>query len=345
MKLMNSDTINDGGGNTFRFKVGDKVTFLSTAIPQYLLEIQKIRGWSEVVKRLWDEDSFGGLPLKVILLGSSRLLLQKGLGESLTGRFELLEATHWTFPEMKAAFGFSVEDYILYGGYPGAANLKDDETRWRTYVRESIAEPSISRDILEMEQIAKPALLRQVFHLGCTYSARILSYQKMLGQLQDAGNATTVAHYLHLLGQAGLVCGLEKFFEEQLRTKASSPKLVVCNNSLLTALSPYLLQELHTRPDLWGHAVESAVGAHLLAAAKHAGVEVLYWNVGGKEVDYILRQGERVAALEVKSGRIEHVSGMREFKAKYPRARPFLIGGSGVPFETFFEMPIEGFLL
>lgn len=173
-------------------------------------EIQKVKGWSEVVKRLWDEDSFNHVPLKVVLLGSSRLLLQKGLTESLEGRYELLAVDHWNYSEMRDAFGFTVDDYILYGAYPGAAGLKNDETRFRSYIRDAIIEPSISRDILQLETIAKPELLRRVFTLGCAYSARILSYQKMQGQLQETGNVTTIAHYLRLLGEAGLVCGLEK---------------------------------------------------------------------------------------------------------------------------------------
>ena len=252
-------------------------------------EIHKIKGWSDLVKRLWDEDSFNDVLLKVLLLGSSRLLLQQGLAESLEGRFELLEARHWSFAEMRDAFGFTVDDYVAFGAYPGAAAFKDDEARWRDYIRDSIIEPSIAKDILQMENIAKPALLRQVFALGCRYSARILSYQKMLGQLQDAGNATTLAHYLHLLGEAGLVKGLDKFYVEGVRQKASSPKLAVCNNALMTAMAPYGLAELRARSDIWGHVVESAVGAHLLATADD-GLEVMYWNEGGKEVDYVLRR-------------------------------------------------------
>ena len=314
---------------------------------RYLLvidEIQKVQGWSDLVKRLWDEDTFANVPLSVVLLGSSRLLLQQGLNESLEGRFELMEVPHWSYSEMAAAFGFSIDDYILYGGYPGAAGLIGDEVRWRAYVRESIAEPSISRDILQLERIAKPSLMRQVFYLGCAYSARILSYQKMLGQLHEAGNATTIAHYLKLLGQAGLVAGLEKFYEEVVRTKASSPKLAVCNNALLTATMPQSLAEAKSNHELWGHLVESAVGVHLMATARRDGVDLMYWNVGEKEVDYVLRKGERLAAIEVKTSRADDISGMREFKAKYPRAKPYLVGGQGIAPETFFKMSAADFL-
>lgn len=299
-------------------------------------EIQKVADWSNVVKRLWDEDTFARLPLKVVLLGSSRLLLEKGLAESLAGRFEIVEAAHWSFAEMRSAFGYSLDDYLLFGSYPGAADLKGDESRWRSYMRDAIVEPSVSRDILMLETIGKPALLRQLFTLGSAYSGRILSYQKMLGQLQDAGNATTLAHYLRLLDEAGLLCGLEKFYEETVRVKASSPKLVVRNIGLMTALLPYSHAELRARGDLWGHVVESAVGAHLLATARADGMDVLYWNVGAKEVDYVLRKGDRLAAIEVKTTNADDVSGMKEFKAKYPRAKSYLVGGQGLPLEDFF---------
>ncbi len=307
-------------------------------------EIQKVADWSNVVKRLWDEDTFGRLPLKVVLLGSSRLLLEKGLAESLAGRFEIIEAAHWSFAEMRSAFGYALDDYLLFGSYPGAADLKGDESRWRSYMKDAIVEPSVSRDILMIETIGKPALLRQLFTLGCAYSGRILSYQKMLGQLQDAGNATTLAHYLRLLDEAGLLCGLEKFYEETVRVKASSPKLAVRNIGLMTALMPYSHTELRARGDLWGHVVESAVGAHLLATARADGVDVLYWNVGAKEVDYVLRKGDRLAAIEVKTSNADDVSGMKEFKARYPRAKSYLVGGQGIPLEDFFLHSADDFL-
>ena len=195
-----------------------------------------------------------------------------------------------------------------------------------------------------MEHVVKPALLKQMFHLGCTYSARILSYQKMLGQLQDAGNATTLAHYLKLLGEAGLVCGLEKFYEEVVRVKASSPKLSVCNNALLTALSPNSFNEIRSRTDIWGHFAESAVGAHLQATAKKDDIEVLYWNVGAKEVGFVLRKGQNLAGIEVKSGLIDDISGMKEFLSKYPRAKPYLVGAPGMSYENFFTKSAADFL-
>ena len=301
-------------------------------------EIQKIKGWSEVVKRLWDEDSFHHVDLKVCLLGSSRLLLQKGLEESLAGRFELIDVWHWSFADMQAAFGYTLEDYILFGGYPGAADLRKDGTRWKQYIRDAIIEPSITLDILQLESVAKPELLRQTFALGCNYSGRILSYQKMVGQLQEAGNTTTIAHYLRLLGEAGLLTGLEKLYDEPLRVRSSSPKLAVCNNALRTAMQPCSPDELRNDPLRWGHAVESAVGAQLMSSVHRRGIDLLYWNVGSKEVDYVLRRDDQIAAIEVKSVDADSISGMREFLRKYPHAKPYLIGGQGMPLETAFAV-------
>ena len=301
-------------------------------------EIQKIKGWSEVVKRLWDEDSFHHVELKVCILGSSRLMLQKGLEESLAGRFEKIDVWHWSFADMQAAFGYTLEDYILFGGYPGAADLRADGTRWKQYIRDAIIEPSITLDILQLESVAKPELLRQTFALGCNYSGRILSYQKMVGQLQEAGNTTTIAHYLRLLGEAGLLTGLGKLYDEPLRVRSSSPKLAVCNNALRTAMQTCSPDELRNDPVRWGHAVESAVGAQLMSLVHRRDIELLYWNVGSKEVDYVLRRDDEIAAIEVKSADADSISGMREFLRKYPHAKSYLIGGQGMPLEAAFAL-------
>ena len=314
---------------------------------EYLLvidEIHKIKGWSAVVKRLWDEDSFNHVELKVCILGSSRLLLQKGLDESLAGRFEMINVWHWSFADMHAAFGYSLEDYILFGGYPGAADLRRDEARWKRYVRDAIIEPSITLDILQLETVAKPELLRQTFVLGCNYSGKILSYQKMVGQLQDAGNTTTIAHYLRLLGEAGLVAGLEKLYDESVRSRSSSPKLAVCNNALRTAVQTCAPSELREDPVRWGHAVESAVGAQLMASVRRSGIDLLYWNVGCKEVDYVLRGDVEIAAMEVKSADADSVSGIHEFRRKYPNAKTYLIGGQGMSLESFFAISARDLL-
>ena len=248
----------------------------------------------------------------------------------------MIDVWHWSFADMHAAFGYSLDDYILFGGYPGAADLRGDEVRWKPYVRDAIIEPSITLDILNLDTVAKPELLRQTFALGCTYAGKILSYQKMVGQLQDAGNTTTIAHYLRLLGEAGLLTGLEKLYDEPVRVRASSPKLAVCNNALRTAMQTCSPSAIRAAPERWGHAVESAIGAQLLSSVRRKNIDLLYWNVGCKEVDYVLRRDDAIAAIEVKSSDADSVSGMHEFLRKYPRSKSYLIGGQGMPLEMAF---------
>ena len=201
-------------------------------------EIQKISNWSEQVKKYWDEDTLQKRQIKVILLGSSRLLLQKGLTESLAGRFETIYLGHWTYNEMNENFGITHDQYAWFGGYPGSAPLIQDEDRCKQYLLNALIETSISVDILQLTRVDKPALLKRVFELGWVYSGQIVSYTKMIGQLQDAGNTTTIAHYLHLLDTAGLLTGLEKYDRQKLRQRSSSPKFQVHNNALISALHP-----------------------------------------------------------------------------------------------------------
>ncbi len=301
-------------------------------------EIQKIPQWSEKIKKLWDEDTHHQTPLKVIILGSSTLLIQKGLTESLAGRFEILPITHWSYGECQEAFGWSLEQYIYFGGYPGAALLIEEEERWRRYILDSLIETTISRDIMLMARIHKPALLRRVFELGCLYSGQILSYQKMLGQLQDAGNTVTVAHYLDLLAQAGMVAGLTKFsLKESLPQKTSSPKLQVLNTAFLSALKYSSFQNTLQDREEWGRLVESAIGAHLLNARQSQDLSIHYWREGVKEVDFVLKQRGDVIALEVKSGaRKTSLNGMISFIKKFNPKRILLVGGQGIPLEQFF---------
>jgi uncharacterized protein len=308
-------------------------------------EIQKIPHWSDVVKKLWDEDEFNNLPLKVILLGSSPLLLQQGLTESLAGRFEIIPVTHWSYPEMRDAFGWDLNQYIYYGGYPKSAGLIDDETRWINYINDSLIETTISRDILLMTRVNKPALLRQLFHLGCSYSGQILSYQKMLGQLSDAGNATTLAHYLTLLTGAGMLAGIEKYAAGEVHKKSSSPKLIALNTALMTAQNGLTFKEALKDRDYWGRLVETAVGAHLLNSATQQQFKVYYWREHNKEVDFVLAKKKNVVAIEVKSGmKKTTLPGMTAFKNKFKPKRILLVGGEGIPLEEFFTNPVEKWL-
>jgi predicted AAA+ superfamily ATPase len=308
-------------------------------------EIHKVTGWSETVKRLWDEDTAEATPLRVVLLGSSPWLMHRGLGESLAGRFELIRVMHWSYPEMRDAFGWSLEQFLYFGGYPGAAPLIGDPGRWARYINDSLVETTLSRDILLLTRVDKPALLRRLFQLSCNYSGQVLSYQKMLGQLQDAGNTTTLAHYLELLSGAGMLTGLQKFSGQAVRQRASSPKLQVLNNALMTAQGLVSFGEAQQDRDFWGRLLESAAGAHLVNGAAASDCEVCYWRDRSREVDFVLRRGDSVVAVEVKSSRRRGMlPGMEAFCRAYGAARRLLVGGQGMPIEEFFQTPVPGLL-
>lgn len=304
-------------------------------------EIQKIPGWSESVKRLWDEDTRRRRPLKVVVLGSAPLLVAQGLTESLAGRFEILRLPHWSFAEMRAAFGFSLDQYIFYGGYPGAAPLVRQPQRWARYIADSLIETSISRDVLLLTRVDKPALLRRLLELACRYSGQSLSYTKMLGQLHDAGNATTLAHYLDLLAGAGLVVGLQKYAGDIARSRGSSPKLQVLNTALLTAQSGLTLAEARGDGEFWGRLVESAVGAHLANAAAGGECALYYWRERNHEVDFVVKAGRRLVAIEVKSGRAPQAHrGTAAFATAFKPQRSLLVGGDGIDLGDFLSRPV-----
>lgn len=303
-------------------------------------EVQKAVGWSESIKRLWDEDTRAKRRIRVVLLGSAPLLVQQGLTESLAGRFEILRLPHWSFAEMRAAFGFTLEQFLYFGGYPGAASLIGEPARWRRYILDSLVETTISRDVLLLTRVDKPALLRRLFELGCRYSAQILSYTKMLGQLQDAGNTTTLAHYLDLLGGAGLLTGLPKYSGQAVRQRGSSPKLQVLNTALMTSQSGVAFEVLNSEPEFRGRLVESVVGAHLANSAVTGEYEVYYWRQGNQEVDFVVRAGETVTAIEVKSGRSRDLQpGLEAFAASFRPIRQLLVGGDGIPLDQFLLNP------
>jgi uncharacterized protein len=308
-------------------------------------EVQKIPDWSEAVKRLWDEDTRTRLPLRTVLLGSAPLLVQRGLSESLAGRFEILHLPHWSFAEMRAAFGYSLEQYLYFGGYPGAAPLADDPLRWRRYLLDALVETTIARDLLLLTRVDKPALLRSLFELGCRYSGQVLSYTKMLGQLHDAGNTTTLAHYLELLAGAGMITGLSKFAGAAVRSRGSSPKLQVFNTALLTAQSGLTPSEARADREFWGRLTESAVGAHLANAAACGLCQLFYWREGNREVDFVVRAGRMLVAIEVKSGRapVAH-SGLAAFKEAFKPKLTMLVGGDGTPVEEFLSRPVTDWL-
>lgn len=302
-------------------------------------EIQKIPRWSEVVKGLWDADRAESLAMHVILLGSSPWLMQKGLTESLAGRYEPVRMTHWSYPEMQEAFDFSLDEYLYFGGYPGSAGMIHDERRWREYVRSALIHPNIEKDILQMTRVDKPALLKTLFELGCAYSGQIISYTKLQGQLQDAGNTVTLAHYLDLLSQAGLLTGLSKYAGQKHRQRASSPKLNALNTALISALGGYAFAEARNDRSYWGRLVESAVGAHLCNTASYD-CQVQYWRESPDEVDFVLSNSRKLVAIEVKSGTgFARPKGLTVFTEKYSTARPLIVGEGGVPLVEFLSRP------
>ena len=308
-------------------------------------EVHKINNWSEQVKREWDADTFNDVNIKVVLLGSSRLLLKKGLTESLAGRFEILSMTHWSFQEMQEAFGWDINQYVYFGGYPGSAPYVNNEARWRKYMRESIIAPAIEKDVLQTTYIYKPALMHQLFHLGCAYSGELLSYNKMLGLLQDAGNATTLVNYLEVLGESKLLTGLPKYVMDASRKYRTIPKLQVYNNALLTALTEGVSYEnVFTDPQLWGRWVESAVGCYLLDKADELDCDLFYWREDNEEVDFVLRRADKLLAIEVKSGKRQSNSGLSTFRQMYNPQHSLVVGGQALPLEDLFKGNIASLL-
>lgn len=328
-----------------------RTTMILQGADEYLLvidEVQKIDNWSEIVKREWDSDTRNRINIKVVLLGSSRLLLKKGLTESLAGRYELIRMPHWSLDEMRDAFGFTLDEYIYYGGYPGSAHLIHDERRWRKYIKDSLVSPAIEKDVIMTTNIYKPALMKQLFELGCSYSAEILSLTKLMGQLQDAGNVTTLASYLKILDECALLTALYKYANDEARKRGSVPKYQVYNNALMTAYvgRGFAKDRVDTRA--WGRWVESAVGAHLMSMADELDYDVYYWREGSKgedkEVDFIVSFGGKLMAIEVKSGRRGMNSGLPAFTEAFHPDKALVVGTGGVSLEDFLGCDIERLL-
>ena len=304
-------------------------------------EIQKIANWSEVVKKEWDDDTFHDRDIKVLLLGSSRVLLEKGLSESLAGRFEEIRMSHWSYQEMKECFGFSLDQYMFYGGYPGAATLIGNEDRFSQYIQSAIIEATINKDILMDTPISKPALLRQTFELGAAYSGELLSLNKMLGALQDAGNTVTLAGYINLLDESGLLCGLQKFCVDMARRRASIPKLQVYNNALKMVYSPLTFEQAILNRKAWGRIFESGIGAYLVSQAFMHRFEVFYWRERDTEVDFVLRKKGSVVAIEVKSNAEKRTDGLDKFRKLFNPQAAFIVGDGGISAEDFLSMDVR----
>lgn len=315
--------------------------------PEFLLvidEVHKLDNWSEAVKKEWDDDVRNDINMKVVILGSSRLLLKDGLTESLAGRYELIRMPHWSYNEMREAFAMDLDQYIYFGGYPGGAKYIKDERRWRRYIKDSIIAPAIERDILTTKIIYKPILMRRLFDLGCMYSGKELSLNKMLGQLQDAGNVTTLAGYLNTLGEGRLLCGLQKYAQDEARKYNSVPKLMVYNTALLTAQTSTTFHKTFTMPALWGRWVESAVGAYLLNQADEYDYKLYYWRENNDEVDFVIEYSGQHIAIEVKSGRRGANEGLKTFTNKFHPQQSFVVGTDGVPIEEFLTWNLGNLL-
>ncbi len=308
-------------------------------------EVHKIENWSEQVKKEWDADTFADVNLKVILLGSSRLLLKRGLTESLAGRFELVPMGHWSYEEMHEAFGWDINQYIYFGGYPGSAVYLPNESRWRRYMRDAIVSPAIEKDVLQTTYVYKPALMHQLFRLGCGYSGELLAYNKMLGMLQDGGNATTLVNYMEVLGESKLLTGLQKYTVDKSRRYRSIPKLQVFNNALLTVMTDGMtFEKAYTNPQLWGRWVESAVGCYLLDRADELEYQLYYWRDNNEEVGFVITRGDRLLAIEVKSGRWQMNSGLATFRERFHPQYSLVVGGSAMPLVEFFGGNLENLL-
>ncbi len=323
---------------TARFQLANTA---ETEILLVIDEIQKIENWSELIKKEWDKDTFDGKNIKLILLGSARLLIQNGLSESLAGRFETIQMTHWSFAEMQEAFDFSADEFVYFGGYPGAASLIKSEKRWREYIKDSLVETTLSKDILMMSRVDKPMLLRRLFELGCSYSGQILSVTKIIGQLQDAGNTTTLSHYLSLLDSAGLLSGLDKYAPDLARQRASVPKWQVQNSSFSSVYNNFTFKEALKKPDIWGRYVESAIGVHLIRAQKLFDINLFYWREGNNEIDFVLEFNNKIIGIEVKSGRTQSAKGMDVFASKYKHDKLLLVGNSGILWQDFLKSDVR----
>ena len=292
-------------------------------------EIQKIPNWSETLKSLWDKSPYA---IKVVVLGSSSLQLQKGLTESLAGRFELLKTHHWTFHELKTAFDYSLDRYLTYGGYPGAVAYESDFDRWYAYLKDSIVEAVIGKDILLNRKVGNPALFRQAFVILCGYPAQEISYTKLLGQLQDRGNTDLIKYYTELYAGAFLIHTLEKYSEKIYLSRGSSPKVLISCPALYTmSAGPHFLAD----PEKRGRILEAAVGAQLRQLAG----DLYYWREKNLEVDFVYKYQGKLYAIEVKSGRRKSSKGLIAFTDRLPSARPVIITPDNFP--LFSENPFN----
>ena len=299
-------------------------------------EIQNVSRWSSLVKLLWDDDTLLQIPLKVIIIGPSALLLQRGLTESLMGRFEVLHCLHWNYSECKEAFGYTIDDFLFFGGYPGAAKLINEDDRWTEYMGSSIVDPAISHDILMMEKVRKPALLRSLFLYGCMHSAQQMSYVKIPEQLLVTDNTVTIKYYLNLLEKAGMLAGLQNYSVNQIRIIQNSLRFIVYDTSLMTYAFDVNKQRFLDNAGDYSRLVQSAVGANLLVRGKAEGFEVYWCHECDTVADFIIKSGRHLTSVEVNTGRVKSSNDSVVLKKLNPDAPPFSIGSDITTLEDFF---------
>ncbi len=304
-------------------------------------EVQKIDKWSDAVKKEWDEDRRNNLNVKVILLGSSALLIDKGLTESLTGRFEIIYLPHWDYNEMHEAFGFTEDQYVYFGSYPGSAVLINDEKRWKDYILNSIIETTISKDIVMLTNIKKPALLKNLFEVGCLYSSQILSYTKIIGNLSDKGNTITLVQYQYLLDKIWFISGLQKYSGSRINLRNSIPKWNVYNNAFFNVYSNMSQKDLEPGNAIYGRLIESAIGGYLLNQCRVNNINLFYWREGNNEVDFILKKGSKLISLEVKSGNMRNNKGQTEFASKFKTFKNIVISNDTISWKDFIKLDIN----
>ena len=290
-------------------------------------EIQNIEGWAGTLKQVWDEEQESPHFLKVVVLGSSSLSLQKGLRESLAGRFLVHRVHHWSLQESREAYGLELEDYLRFGGYPGSYRFIQSPDTWLTYIRTSIIDTVVGKDILAHARVKSPALFRQCFDIVSAYPAQEISYSKLLGQLQDRGNTDLVKNYLEHYEGGYLLKQLFKFSNRQVSSRTSSPKIL--------PLCPALYSvgiDADLGPDERGRSFELAVGMVLLRLPG----TVYYWRESNDEVDYVYQYGKKIVGIEVKSGRKKNARGLAKFKDKFPKATLLIVTPEN--FESFSEL-------
>ena len=302
-------------------QAGEKILFID--------EIQKSHNWAEAIKALYDESKRIKKLFPCVLLGSSSLEIQKGLTESLTGRFQLIRAHHWNYQESKKGYNLSFEKYLSYGGYPGSYQFIDSAD-WADYVKNSIISTAVEKDILQFRTVKNPALFKQAFDILVSYPAQEISYNKLLGQLQDRGNVELIKYYISLFEGAFLIKTLEKYSPKTIKRKSSSPKIL----PLAPCMPSLQWGGEHTSAER-GRIFELIVGCQLV----RTGEELFYWREGNAEVDFVLKQGKNVWAIEVKSGRKKSDKGLQQFKKNFPSAHTAMITE-----ENYFEFendPLE----